>query len=272
MFVDDIERQQRRIRNLETQNRSLAEKARKNDVRHLIKTTEKKVTGDLQQMRNQMTHDARQAQVERLEVQKRMEKTFNEVTGVKREIKNTQDMITDIRRQMNHYEAEARRQRNQIRQDVKAVGQEVKKNRDMIDQNRQKIDRNYTEMKKEFEKVLKTLDNMERKREAEKALNASEIIDQVFAKMESISKRFAQLHDPDYYNEAVGNYNKPLTSMKVKNSTPRNESRKALTSSLPISMPRWNVSVKTMKMLTGKLRPNSRLPGHPLTSWDLQKK
>jgi hypothetical protein len=210
VYQDEYDRQQRRIRDLETKNVNLAEEARRNSVNQLVTESERRISLNLDQMRNQMAHDAQQAQVERLETQRRINNTLNEVAGVKKDVKNTQHMITDFRRQMNQYEKEAARQRNQIRRDVHVVKQEVQKNQAMIDQNRQKIDRNYTEMKKNFQELLKTIDDLERKRELEKAITASEIIDQVYAKMDSISKRFAELYDPDYYNEAMGNYNKAV--------------------------------------------------------------
>jgi hypothetical protein len=216
VYVDDYEHQQRHIRDLETQNRDLAQKARDNSVRNLVEASEQRISLDLDQLRGQVTREARQAQVERLEIQQRMQHTLNEVAGVKQEVKNTQHMISDLRQQMQQYEQEATRQRSQIRQDVNVVKQEVKKNQAMIEQNRQKIDRNYNEMKRQFQGLLKTLDDMERKRELEKAVNASEIIDQVFARMESISKRFAELYDPNRYNEAIGNYNKAVDLFEKK--------------------------------------------------------
>lgn len=216
VYVDEFERRQRRIRDLEKRNKSLAQEARNNNVRHEIAASEQRISRNLHQMRDQMAGESRQAQVERLEIQRRVQQTMNEVAGVKTDVRRTQHMISDLRQQMDHHEQEARRQRNQIRQDVKAVKQDVKKNQVMIDQNHQKIDRNYNEMKKEFQNLLKTIDDIERKRELEKSINASEIIDQVFAKMDSISKRFAELYDPDYYNEAMGNYNKAVDLFQKK--------------------------------------------------------
>lgn len=216
VYTDDYERQQRHIRDLETRNRSLAQQARDNSVRSLVEAAERRITLNLDQVKSQVAREARQAQVERLEIQQRMQNTLNEVAGVKKEVKNTRHMISDIRQQMNQYEEQARQQRNQIRQDVRAVKQEVQKNQAMIDQNRQNIDRNYSEMKKQFQEVLKTLADFERKRELEKAISATEIIDQVYAKMESISKRFAELYDPDYYNEAISNYNKAVDLFEKK--------------------------------------------------------
>ncbi len=216
VFEDDYERQQRHIRNVESQNRSLAEQARDNSVRSLVEASERRISLNIDQVRGQVAAEARQAQVARLETQQRLQQTLNDVAGVKQDVKHTQHMLSDLRQQIQQNEQEASRQRNQIHQDVNVVKQEVQKSQAMIETNRKNIDRNYHEMKKQFQDLLATLADMERKRELEKAINASEIIDQVFAKMESISKHFAQLYDPDFYNEAIGNYNKSVDLFEKK--------------------------------------------------------
>lgn len=181
----------------DTQQRE-AERRRNNEIKRQIDVANRRIKQKIDGIQGQLNVEAQKAQLERARMQEMMQKTITNVTGIKMDVKKTQKLITNLQGQVAEAEKAATGQRQQIMDGVVRSQQ-------LIAENRELINRNYQEMKQNFDTVLNTIEQIEKKREMEKILNVTELINQARESMDSIPGYYADQCDPESFQEAQKN-------------------------------------------------------------------
>ncbi len=185
------------INYIDTQQRE-AERRRDDNIKRQLDVANQRINQRIEGIQGQINLEAQKAQLERARMQEMMQQTISNVTGIEMDVEKTQQLITDLQGQVAEAEKTAAGQRQQI-----MAG--VVRSQQLIAENRELINRNYREMKQNFDTVLNTIEKIEKKREMEKILNVTELIDQAKESMASIPGYYVAQYDPETYQEAQKN-------------------------------------------------------------------